>query len=77
MPPLPISGDLNNYPEFQLGGHYSVIILLDINTPEKHTLCGAEISPPRQVFDLSTSKWGHGSLSFCQFTASYTHSFLS
>jgi len=32
--------------------------LLDINVPVKHT---ADISLCLQVFDLSTSKWGHGS----------------
>jgi len=71
MPPPPASGDLNNRPE------------LDTDIPIKHISGAAPNSPSRQAFDLSTSKWGHGSpfimglswASFVPFSASYALSF--
>jgi len=49
----PANGDLNSHPGLSAW-------TLDFNVPVKHTSCAAPKFPAtRQVFDLSTSKWGH------------------
>ena len=54
MPPA--SGNLNSHKQL------SALTSLDINVPVKHTSCATPKLPlPRQAFDLSTSKSGHGS----------------
>jgi len=57
----PTSSDLNSHPELSAWRSQYSNRPLDINVPVKHKLCGAEISPPRLAYDISTSKWDHRS----------------
>jgi len=51
----PASGDLNSHPELSA-------CLLDIDVSVKYISCAApKFQLPWKRFDLSTSKWGHGS----------------
>jgi len=50
---------------------------LDINVAVQHKLRGAKTSLPRHAFDLSTSKWDHGSpVSWASFTLIFSFLYL-